>query len=294
MFEQDITFDVVIPAFQEGDNIFDVVTRALLVCKKLPGFTKIIVVCDGSSDNTARLAKNAGALVVKHPYNKGYGASLKTGILTSSSDVVIFIDADGQHNPEFIPALLNKFKGYDMVVGSRKLSQGSPAWRKPGKFILGLLANSIAAQKIPDLNSGFRLVKREIILKYLPLMPNGFSFSTTSTIALFKAGYNVCYVPIHVARRKHSKSSVTLVDGVRTTMLIIRIFTLFSPLRIFIPVSFFVFIFGFYYIALSYLNIGQSSLKGLIVIFISLLIFMFGIMVDQIASIRRGEVIDKK
>lgn len=282
---------IIIPAYQEGEAIGEVVSQLLRVVETLNCPHEVIVVDDGSTDNTGEAARKAGADVLVHPYNRGYGASLKTGIRHAKFRTVIFLDADGQHDPYDIPRLLADRQVFDMVVGARKRSQGSPLWRKPGKLILGWLANSLAGQNIPDLNSGFRALDREMALRFLPIMPNGFSFSTTSTIAAFRCGYLVHYLPIQVAPRV-GKSSVTVADGFKTIMLIVRIFTLFSPLRVFLPISVLTFLIGAIFVAQSYLLTGAGSLKGIVVILASLLFFLFGVLVDQVAAIRRGEIIN--
>jgi len=282
------SLSIIIPAYQEAVNISSVVTEIKAVCEDLPCESEVIVVCDGSTDGTGDIAEAAGANVVRHGYNKGYGAALKTGIRTASGRTVIFIDADGQHDVNDIPRLLSERKSYDMVVGARKGTAGSPVWRKPGKIFLGWLANRLTGRKIPDLNSGYRAIDRGMILRFLLLMPNGFSFSTTSTIAAFKEGYTVNYIPIKVAKRV-GKSTVSMGDGFNTIMLIIRIVTLFAPLRIFLPISVVTFLIGVGFTVNSYLTLGESSIRGLIALLASVQFFLFGVLVDQVVSIRRGE-----
>ena len=279
---------VIIPAYQEAANISAVVTKVKVVLQTLPCESEIIVVCDGSTDGTGDVAQAAGANVVSHAYNKGYGAALKTGIRAGIGRTVIFIDADGQHDANDIPRLVAERQTCDMVVGARKGTAGSPLMRKPGKIFLAWLANSLTGQKIPDLNSGLRAVDREMALHFLPLMPNGFSFSTTSTIAAFRGGYTVKYIPIEVANRV-GKSTVRVADGFQTIMLIIRIVTLFAPLRIFLPISLVTFLIGVGFIVNSYFSVGESSVRGLIAILASVQFFLFGILVDQVVAIRRGE-----
>jgi len=174
---------IVIPAYQEAENISLVVRQVKAVCESLDCESQVIVVCDGSTDGTADVADEAGAIVLRHAYNKGYGASLKSGTRAATGRTVIYIDADGQHDARDIIHLMAERKVFDMVVGARKGTAGSPVWRKPGKILLGLLANRLVGRKIPDLNSGYRALDREMALRFLPLMPDGFSFSTTSTIA---------------------------------------------------------------------------------------------------------------
>lgn len=279
---------IIIPAYQESEAIGPVVRKVLNAVRDLGCPAEVIVVDDGSTDNTGEMAREAGAQVLVHPYNRGYGAALKTGIRAATNRTVIFLDADGQHDPEDIRRLLAERNVYDMVVGARRRSQGSPLWRKPGKFFLGWLANNLTGKNIPDLNSGFRALDREMALRFLPIMPNGFSFSTTSTIATFRGGYTVQYMPIQVAPRI-GESSVTVMDGFKTIMLIIRIVTLFSPLRVFLPLSALTFLIGLVFAVNGYITAGESSIRGLIALLASFQFFLFGILVDQVVAVRRGE-----
>lgn len=279
---------IIIPAYQESGAIGEVVRDVLLVASELDCDYEVIVVDDGSSDGTGDMARAAGAHVLTHPYNKGYGASLKTGIRFASNRTVIFLDADGQHDPKDIKRLLAERRNYDMVVGARKGTAGSPLWRKPGKVFLSWLVNQLTGRKIPDFNSGYRALDREMALRFLPIMPDGFSFSTTSTIAAFKAGYLVQYLPIEVAKRIGT-STVTAADGFRTIMLIIRLVTLFAPLRVFLPISAVTFLIGLLFTAHGYIYFGEASLKGLIALLAAVQFFLFGILVDQVVAIRRGE-----
>jgi glycosyltransferase involved in cell wall biosynthesis len=287
---ENANFDVtiVIPAYQEEVAVGYVVTSLLRALEGSAYSYEVIVVNDGSSDATAKKASDAGATVVSHPYNMGYGAALKTGVRRSKGRTVIFMDADGQHDPVHVVRLLDERERYDMVVGARRGTAGSPLWRKPGKKLLGWIANHLTGREIPDLNSGLRALDRKMALRFLPIMPNGFSFSTTSTIAAFRGGYTVQYIPIEVAQRV-GKSTITAADGMRTLLLIIRIVTLFAPLRVFLPISLLTFMIGAGFIGYGYATLGQASLKGIVVVLASLLFFLFGILVDQVAAIRRGE-----
>lgn len=283
---------IIIPAYQESGAIGGVVHDVLQVASELNCEYEVIVVDDGSTDGTGEMARAAGAHVLTHPYNKGYGASLKTGIRFAANRTVIFLDADGQHDPKDIKRLLAERHTYDMVVGARKGTAGSPLWRKPGKVFLGWLANQLTGRKIPDLNSGYRALDREMALRFLPIMPDGFSFSTTSTIAAFKEGYFVQYLPIEVAKRV-GKSTVTAADGFRTIMLIIRVVTLFAPLRVFLPISAATFLIGLLFTVHGYIYFGAASVKGLIALLAAVQFFLFGILVDQVVAVRRGETINR-
>lgn len=284
---------IVIPAYQESAAIGDIVSAVMRVVSTVGCEYEVIVVDDGSTDGTGNVARKAGAHVLTHPYNKGYGASLKTGVRFATNRTVIFLDADGQHDPNDIPRLLAERNTYDMVVGARKGMAGSPMWRKPGKVFLKWLVNNLTGHNIPDFNSGYRVLDREMALRFLPVMPDGFSFSTTSTIAAFKGGYLVQYLPIQVARRIGT-STVTAADGFRTIMLIIRLVTLFAPLRVFMPISAITFLIGLIFTIYGYIHAGEASLKGLIALLAAVQFFLFGVMVDQVVAVRRGENIGQK
>lgn len=290
---QDFKFSIIIPAYNEEVAIKSVLQELKDYLNEKKYQNEIIVVDDGSTDQTNEILKNfEGIKFISHPYNKGYGASLKTGIKNAEYDWLLWYDADGQHQPKYIEELIKYRNEYDMIIGARVGYQG-PFFRQPGKKLLRCLAEYLVQQKIPDLNSGFRLVKKDLFLKFAHILPNGFSASTTITLAFFKEGLNVKYIPIAVKKRK-GKSSVKIQDGLKTIMLILRIITLFSPLRIFLPVS--VLIFGFAIFALSLdiflfsqgrLNIGDTT----ILLFISsLFFFFFGLLADQIAAVRRERI----
>jgi len=285
-----IEFSLVIPAFREEEAIGAVVRSAISMAQSLNYAYEIIVVDDGSSDSTAKHAADAGARVISHPYNKGYGAALKTGIRTAKGRTVVFMDADGQHRADDLPRLLAERSHFDMVVGARKSGAGSPLWRKPGKRVLGWIVNKLVGRKIPDFNSGFRAIDRNLALRILPLMPDGFSFSTTSTIACFRGGFTVGYIPIDV-RKRIGSSSVTVSDGFRTLLLIVRLVTIFAPLRVFLPVSVVTMIIGLGFVVHGYTLIGAASVKGILMMLASLHFFLFGILVDQVSALRRGEAI---
>ncbi len=269
----------------------DIVAESFRTLRGMSADFEIIVVDDGSTDGTAEAAGKAGAMVIKHPYRRGYGAALKTGVNAARGDKVVFLDADGQHDPADIPKLLGERGVYDMVVGMRRGgSSGSPTWRKPGKFLLGALANNLTRRQIPDLNSGYRAMDRNLALRLIPILPDGFSFSTTITIGALKSGYTINYVPIEVKARE-GKSSVTFMDGVNTFMLILRIISLFSPMRVFLPVSALTIVAGLYFVIYNFFSVGQPGIKGTIVVLAGVLFFLFGLMADQIAALRRGEYV---
>ena len=228
-------YSIVIPAFNEEEAIRDQILA--LQRLELPDGSEIIVVDDGSTDRTGEVAESCGVNVLYHPENRGYGASLKTGVLEAQNEFVVILDADGTYPAESIPRLVEGMQHADMVVGSR---QGRdvrvPASRKPAKWILGRLANVVAGQKIPDLNSGLRVFRRELALHYFPLLSEGFSFTSTITLALLADGYRVTYLPIDY-RRRVGRSKITPRHFMDFLILVFRTAMLFHPLRVFVPLS---------------------------------------------------------
>jgi len=279
---------LVIPAFDEGMAIGAVVEEFRGLLGRIGRDYELIVVDDGSTDDTAEQAARLGATVVRHERNRGYGAALKTGIRRSHYGLVAIADADGQHNARQLGDLLAGLGDADVAIGARGAGSHLPLTRRPGKLILKWVANWVTGSPIPDLNSGLRVMRREVILDSMHLAPDGFSFSTTTTIAFQHAGMLIHWVPITTPSRIGRASSVSVVrDGLKTLLLIVRIVVLFAPLRIFLPVSAFLFVIGAIssvYGLLTDFNIGD---KDVIILLSSLMIFFFGIVSDQLASIRR-------
>ena len=279
---------IIIPVYNEENSLAQVIAELKNKVDSLSIEYEIIVINDGSTDQTKNiLEKIEGIKLIDHPYNKGYGASLKTGVKNAEFDWLLSFDGDGQHKPEYIEEFLRHADQYDMVIGARQGYQG-PLWRQPGKKLIHLIANYLADRKIPDLNCGFRLLKKKYFSRYEHLFPSGFSLSTTSTLAFFKEGLNIKYVPVTINKRV-GKSSLKTSDGFKTIMLVVRLIMLFSPLRIFIPLAFFGFCVSFVWmihdlIIYHFSLISKSS--GFIFV-ASLLIFLFGLLADQVAAIRR-------
>lgn len=277
-------FTIVIPAYNEEDAI-----RIVLQKLREHGVAApIIVVDDGSSDGTKeRAAAFPGVQVISHPYNKGYGAAIKTGIRAATTEWVITYDADGQHTPELLALLLRHCERPNhMVVGMRKGYKG-PWIRQPGKRVLQWIASYLAERPIPDLNSGLRAFRREEFLQFQHLFPNGFSLSTTSTVCFFKENLNVIYVPITIQPRT-GKSTVRVHDAIKTLMLILRLIMLFSPLRIFLPATFFfgmLTVMDIIFEAVTTHKFANTSSVALITL--TSLTFFFGLLADQVAAIRR-------
>lgn len=279
---------IVIPAFNEEQALAGVLRD---LCPWSSRGAEIIVVDDGSTDGTSRVASEAGARVVRHRNNKGYGAALKAGIRAAEHEIVVTFDADGQFDTSEIEKLVDALDGCDMAVGVRPQGAGSPTLRKPGKWLLSQTANYLAQAQIPDLNCGFRALRVETARRFLNLLPNGFSFTTTLTLAMFKDGYNVAYLPITVRPRTSGTSSVRVADGFNTLLLIIRIIALFDPLKVFLPASAILFFIGVVYWIVDSISLGRLNIpSGAVVLFVSaIILFMFGILADQVSAIRRGQ-----
>ena len=247
---------------------------------------EIIVIDDGSQDNTAALAEKAGARVCRKAENKGYGAALKTGIMLSKSKYIVTFDADGQHKAPDIARIMKLAENNDMVIGIRENVLHSNLWRMPGKWVLRTIASYLVGKRIPDLNSGLRVMRRESVLKYLHLCPAGFSFSTTITMTMISRDYRVDFVPISVNKRK-GRSTVTVKTGLDTLILILRLCTLFNPLRIFIPMSMIMWmagvVLGLHGILNEGVTIGAPSMLAFVT---GLLLFGIGLLSDQVSQIR--------
>ncbi|WP_404357447.1 glycosyltransferase family 2 protein [Methylotuvimicrobium sp. KM1] len=280
--ERDNSISVVLPAKNEAQNIAVVLRRL----KHLLPDAEIIVVNDGSTDKTAKLAAKAGAKVISHPYSQGNGASIKTGARNAGGDILVFMDADGQHDPEDIPALLAKLDaGYDMAVGARHARTHASWLRRFANGFYNKLASVMTGYRIEDLTSGFRAVKADKFRRFLYLLPNGFSYPTTSTMAFFRSGFPVAYVPIHAGKREGRSHIKLLRDGIRFFVIIMKIGALFSPMRLFLPLSFLVFITGASYYAYTFITSGRFTNMSAVLFLASLFIFLIGILSEQVSSL---------
>ena len=275
---------IVLPAKNEAKNISAVLQS--IKSLKLDADVEVLVINDGSTDNTAELAKQGGAKVISHPYSQGNGAAIKTGARNATGDTIVFMDGDGQHNPVDIPMFLQKMEeGYDMVVGARNVKTQASLLRRLGNSFYNRFATLMTGHKIDDLTSGFRAVKREKFKKFLYLMPNGFSYPTTSTMAFFRSGFPVAYVPIHAGQRK-GKSHIRLFrDGTRFFIIILRIGSLFSPMRLFLPVSLSLFFLGIGYYGYSFVTEHRFTNMSALLLNTSVITFLMGFLSEQVSAL---------
>jgi len=273
---------VVIPAFNEGASIATVVRDLASAARWL----EILVVDDGSSDETGTNAAAAGARVIRHPYNKGNGAAVKSGIRQAAGVFILIADADGQHRPTDATRLVAQLDTYDLVVGARSGQTQAGVARRLGNSALNRIASYLTEQPIPDLTSGFRAARREHLVEFIHLLPNGFSTPTTTTLAFVKAGYSVAFEPIH-ARQRTGQSKIRLArDGAKFLMIIFKIVTLFSPLRIFLPISLASFAVGFAYMAWTIATQSHVTNSSVLLILFAVVVFLVGLVSEQISALR--------
>ncbi len=283
MNAQDIT--IIIPAFNEERSIKAVLQEMM---KRFPS-SEIIVVNDGSTDKTSEIAKSTGVTVIDHNRNLGYGAALRTGTLKAQKEYVLFCDSDGQHTVTDVNRLIEECDNHDMVVGSRGQKSYVPHSRRPGKLILTKFANHLAGMDIPDVNSGLRMIRRNVLLKYIHLMPNGFSFSTTSTFAMLKSNRHIKWVPITVEKRIGTSTVRQWRHGPETMMLMLRLTILFEPLKVFIRAAMTLFLMTIVSFIIDVFSSGRLNV-GDTTVFLgiaTLMVFMFGLLCDQVSALRR-------
>lgn len=273
---------VVIPAKNEAEALRSLLPRV----RELLRDAEVIVVNDGSSDKTQEVAERCGARVVSHRYSMGNGAAIKSGARTARGDILVFIDADGQHDARDIPRLLCTLeRGYDMIVGSRDSASHASIGRRWANRFYSWLASYMTGHMVEDLTSGFRVVRAAKFKEFLYLLPNGFSYPTTSTMAFFRAGYSVCYVPIEAGTRMGESHIRPIRDGVRFLLIIFKIGTLYSPLKLFFPASAVFFSTGIGYYLYTYFVAGRFTNMGALMFTTSVLVFLIGLVSEQITQL---------
>jgi glycosyltransferase involved in cell wall biosynthesis len=277
------TVSVIIPAFNEDDIIADIVNRV----KSLHPDFDVLVIDDGSTDNTAAEAQKAGASVYSHPYNIGNGAAIKSGIRLATGDILVFMDGDGQHDPRDIAGLLAFFPDFDMVVGARSLGDQASLGRALGNKIYNWFASYVAKFSIKDLTSGFRAVKSKVARNFLYLLPNTYSYPTTLTLGTLRSGMSVKYIPVTIKKRKTGTSNIKMIqDGVRFFMIITRICTLYSPMRVFLPVSFVMFLLGIANYIYTFIMRSRFTNMSVFLFVTAIVIFMMSLISEQICQMR--------
>ncbi len=286
---------IVIPVYNEQDAVGFFLDELYGFLKSQNFEWEIVIVNDASSDDSLKVIeefvsqKNLGdsVKIVNQPFNRGYGASIKRGIVEAGYDWVLTIDADGQHIPSDIGKLVSAAsENVQMVIGTRDAGHRQKTSRKIGKAVLGLVARYLTGHRLPDLTSGLRLFQKKYFVRYFNILPRGFSLSTTSAIAFLNDGLNVVFVPIDIRERKSGKSKVRAYDGLRVIMLIMRLVMIFAPLRVFLPMSFVLFLIGLASLVVDIINFNISDTTVLMFVS-SLIIFFFGLIADQIAALRR-------
>ena len=273
---------VVIPAFNEAGSIGAVV-RALAAAAR---WREILVVDDGSSDDTAKEAAAAGARVIRHPYNKGNGAAVKTGIRNAGGACILIADGDGQHQGSDAARLVSHLGEYDLVVGARSPQTHASAARRIGNATLNRLAGFLTERPIPDLTSGFRAARRDALVEFIHLLPNGFSTPTTTTLAFIKAGYSVRFEPIDAAQREGASKIRLGPDGFDFFLILLKVITIFSPLRLFAPVSAAFFAIGAGYGLWTIATQSHVTNSSVLLIVLSVVLLLVGLVSEQIASLR--------
>ena len=276
------SLSIVLPAKNEAEGL----RRTLPALRRQVPDAQIIVVDDGSTDETAAVAKEHGATVLVAPYSMGNGAAIKRGARAASGEVIVFMDADGQHDPACIPQLLARLEqGYDMVVGARNWSGQAGVSRGAANAFYNWLATRMTGAQVKDLTSGFRAVRADKFREFLHLLPNGFSYPTTSTMAFFRSAYAVAYEPIPVAKRIGNSHLRPLRDGIRFLLIIFKIATLYSPLKLFAPAAFVFFLLGVGYYAYTFTVEHRFTNMSLLLLSASVIVFLIGLVSEQITAL---------
>jgi len=279
---QKVALSVVLPAKNEGVALTELLPRL----RRAQPEAEIIVSDDGSTDDTRALCSKNGVICVSAPYSMGNGAAIKRGARAAHGDVIVFMDADGQHDPELIPALLERLEqGYDMVVGARSASGQATRGRGLANGLYNSIASWVTGVRILDLTSGFRAVRAAKFREFLHLLPNGFSYPTTITMAFLRSAYSVSYLPIHVGKRVGKSHIRPMRDGVRFLLIIFKIATLFSPLKLFVPASLSFFLLGLGYYGYTFAMTHRFTNMSMLLFSASVIIFLIGLISEQITAL---------
>jgi glycosyltransferase involved in cell wall biosynthesis len=277
---------IIVPAYNEEEAISFGLEKFVSL-----GYHKkyeLIYINDGSTDKTEEIIRTYPVKIFNHHVNKGYGAALKTGIRKATGDKIIILDSDGQHNPEYIEQIVELLNEYDMVIGERNKESFQVKRRQAGKNLIRRVGEFLVEQKLPDYNSGFRGFDKELMREMLHLMPNGFSMSTTSTLAFLKEGYTIGTFPIQVEERIGRKSNVRMVkDGSKTMLLLLRIIMLFNPLKIFFPLSLIIGFVGFVWGVVGFFISSRLPNSAIIILSFGIIMFFIGLLADQVAMLNR-------
>ena len=273
---------IVIPAYNESEAIAQVVSSLAAAA----AWREIIVIDDGSGDDTSTRARAAGGIVVRHPYNKGNGAAVKSGIRRATGEYVLIVDGDGQHRPDDAQRLVARLGEYDLIVGARSKTTQANHTRRFGNGALNNLASYLTGREIPDLTSGFRAARTACLREFIHLLPNGFSTPTTTTLAFIKAGYNVGFEPVE-ARQRVGSSKIRLArDGAKFLMIILKIVTIFSPLRVFVPLAAAAFLLGVGYGVWNVTVHARIPNGSVLLILFAVVVFLVGLVSEQISALR--------
>ncbi len=286
--QQSPSISVIVPAYNEEDAIRFALERFVEL-----GYHQkyeLIYINDGSLDDTAKIIAEYPVKLYNHNVNKGYGAALKTGIRKAHGEKIVILDSDGQHDPKYIEQLIELLEDHDMVIGERDTDSHQVKRRQAGKRLIRKVGEYLVEQKLPDYNSGFRGFDRQLIKEMLHLMPNGFSFSTTSTLAFLKEGYTIATFPISVTERIGRKSNVKMVkDGSKTMLLLLRIIMLFNPLKIFFPLSVIVAVLGMAWGIVGFFIAERFPNSAIVILVFGIIMFFIGLLADQIAMLNRAK-----
>jgi glycosyltransferase involved in cell wall biosynthesis len=277
-----MSLSIIIPAKNEASVIADVVSSV----RHVYGDAEIVVVDDGSTDDTATLAAQAGARVVSHPVSLGNGAAIKAGARAATGEILVMMDGDGQHKAEDIASLIDKLaEGYDMAIGARDSGSHAGFGRLAANGLYNVFASMISGHRILDLTSGFRAVRADLFKRFLYLLPNGFSYPTTITMAFLRSGYPVTFIPIKADERTGTSHIRPVRDGLRFLAIIFKIATLYAPLKVFLPVSGLFFLSGLGYYAYTYFTEGRFTNMSMLIISASVIIFLIGLISEQITAL---------